>query len=616
MATPAGYVVPSDGDVFVAGLAQGSRWDFGGGPRVLTYSLHSDELSAPFAAGWRDVVARALAAWSDVADIRFAEIEGGEDARASPADLAISLWWDEGAWWAGTGYPPDPWAVGAELYEEGLSRLQWPRPEGDVLLNLASPLMRSTQPGGSALWVTVHEIGHALGLKHPFDDGGAFRPDFATLGIASYDDSLWTVMSYEALGLPRGAGSPATPMPLDVHVVQSLYGANRTHRAGDDAYALVADGVMRTLWDAGGIDTLDASMLGQEAQIDLRPGEHSYHGSKTTPGLPYTMPAISVTAIAWGVDIEHAIGSPRADSIRGNALDNRLAGGGGVDLLWGFAGDDQLAGGAGDDWIDGGEGRDVATFAAAREAYTVLLAPDGALAVGHRAGGADGVDELRDVESMRFADGALAREAADSAMEYLASWPDLAAAFGLDAQSGFAHFVAAGYAEGRALRFDGLEYLASYADLTAAFGIDAARGTEHFITLGRAEGRAVAFDGRDYIASYDDLIAAFGLDAHAAALHYISIGRSEGRAVTFDGLQYIASHGDLIAAFGLDAQRGTTHFVTTGLAEGRSRDAFDAQQYLANYADLQQAFGNGLDAATRHFVAHGYAEGRTDQAFG
>jgi Ca2+-binding RTX toxin-like protein len=63
-----------------------------------------------------------------------------------------------------------------------------------------------------------------------------------------------------------------------------------------------------------------------------------------------------------GVDamlgIEHAVGSPYADALYGNAIGNTLQGGAGNDQLFGRAGNDFLRGGDGDDRIVGSDGFD------------------------------------------------------------------------------------------------------------------------------------------------------------------------------------------------------------------------------------------------------------------
>lgn len=78
--------------------------------------------------------------------------------------------------------------------------------------------------------------------------------------------------------------------------------------------------------------------------------------------------------------------------------------------------------------------------------------------------------------------------------------------------------------------FDSLEYIASYPDLIQAFGVNAAAGAEHYQLYGQAEGRVPdSFDAAQYLANYADLRAAFGNDLDAAAAHYIASGYSEGR---------------------------------------------------------------------------------------
>jgi hypothetical protein len=162
--------------------------------------------------------------------------------------------------------------------------------------------------------------------------------------------------------------------------------------------------------------------------------------------------------------------------------------------------------------------------------------------------------------------------------------------------------------------FDGLQYIASYPDLIAAFGADAAAGEAHYLSNGQSEGREIDdFDEDQYLENYGDLQAAFGDDTDAATLHYIQVGFEEGRS-DVDGLQYIASHDDLIPAFGTNEATGVQHYVQFGRDEGREKDTFDETQYLANYPDLQAAFGDDGNAATVHYIQSGFTEGRVDEA--
>lgn len=117
------------------------------------------------------------------------------------------------------------------------------------------------------------------------------------------------------------------------------------------------------------------------------------------------------------------------------------------------------------------------------------------------------------------------------------------------------------------------EYLASHPDLMAAYGPDPAAAFWHWQVFGQAEGRAAGFDGLDYIAGHADLRAAFGVNPWAGALHYVQHGRFEGRADAFDGGQYLANYADLQAAFGSDTTAAAQHFIVFGAREGRTDDA-------------------------------------------
>jgi Ca2+-binding RTX toxin-like protein len=118
-------------------------------------------------------------------------------------------------------------------------------------------------------------------------------------------------------------------MPLDIAAIQYIYGANMSFHTGNDIYALTNNGVVSTIWDAGGTDTLDASPLGFGTTINLNAGSIMMTG---TSG--------AITAIAYNVTIENAIGSGGNDTIYGNNADNVINGG---------AGNDTMAGGVGND---------------------------------------------------------------------------------------------------------------------------------------------------------------------------------------------------------------------------------------------------------------------------
>ena len=181
--------------------------------------------------------------------------------------------------------------------------------------------------------ILIHELGHALGLKQPFDDGGNDRPTFTELGIGAYDDGHWTVMSYDNTNPSSlSYGHATTPMPLDILAIQHIYGPNLTYHTGNDIYRL-ADGQVRTIWDAGGIDTIDGASLSSSIDLLLEGGTVNYFGYAGAIG------------IAFDVTIEKAIGSRYSDTLVGNEADNAIVGG---------AGNDSITGGDGNDILDGG----------------------------------------------------------------------------------------------------------------------------------------------------------------------------------------------------------------------------------------------------------------------
>ena len=207
------------------------------------------------------------------------------------------------------------------------------------------------------------------------------------------------------------------------------------------------------------------------------------------------------------------------------------------------------------------------------------------------------------------------------ALRYIASQPDLIAAFGADAAKGRSHYETWGIKEGRKITFEPLNYTASHPDLMAAFGIDEIKAVTHYIQWGFKEGRKVTFTrlhALRYIASHADLIAVFGADAQKGLRHYIQFGFVEKRAISFselDALRYVASYGDLILGLGAGVESAVVHYIEVGFREGRTI-RFDPQRYLQapSNADLLNAFGTDYLAATLHYINFGFKEGRTKSA--
>jgi serralysin len=249
------------------------------------------------------------------------------------------------------------------------------------------------QAGNYAWHSILHEIGHALGLKH----GHESQNGFAALP-SNYDSLEYSIMTYRSyVGDTVGAYSygswsaPQTYMMADIAALQRLYGADYTTNADDTTYswtpesgdtwvngeiAIDAGGtvVFATVWDGGGNDVYDLSAYTTDLSIDLRPGAASVFADSQLASLGDGQRASGsiYNALLYDRDprslIESAIGGAGADSLSGNraantltamAGDDTLRGRIGDDRLIGGAGNDQLVGGAGSDRLDGGQGDDV-----------------------------------------------------------------------------------------------------------------------------------------------------------------------------------------------------------------------------------------------------------------
>ena len=237
----------------------------------------------------------------------------------------------------------------------------------------------SLEIGGYDFITFIHELGHAVGLKHPFDnEGGSFVPfpgvnnAFGDYGDFNLNQGINTMMSYDD-GYPAGPlgglspfsvagyGYEGTPMALDIAALQYLYGVNTNYKTGNNLYTLPAANAggayYSAIWDAGGLDTIKAG-AGLAAVIDLRAATGLVEAGGG--GFLSTMAGIhGGFTIAKGAVIENAIGGSLADVITGNSANNLLKGLNGSDTLLGLDGDDRLIGGLGSDILTGGAGSDV-----------------------------------------------------------------------------------------------------------------------------------------------------------------------------------------------------------------------------------------------------------------
>ncbi len=303
--------------------------------------------------GAKDAFTKAAAAWSAVANVTITIVS---DNYQGTGDRSAYTWVEQLT----------------DLGDTVLGEHALPGP-GDLggAFNLAESSFNvaGNREGGYSFVTFLHEIGHGLGLTHPFD-GPANLPGvtgFYSAGDNGLNTLLTTVMSYnDNIGgihpVSDEYGWVSTPMAFDIAAIQLIYGPNMSTRAGNDIYLLPTQNNTTAswlaIWDAGGIDTISAAGSTAGAVIDLRPASLLNH-----PGGGGWVSRVNGVyggiTIANGVVIENATGSDFNDQITGNDAANTLVGAAGEDRIWGGRGNDSIEGGAGRDELHGGDGDDL-----------------------------------------------------------------------------------------------------------------------------------------------------------------------------------------------------------------------------------------------------------------
>lgn len=300
--------------------------------------------------------------------VGFTEIELRLGADDGSADIRIGKSTLQGAdAWA---YYPGPGKGGDVWLDRGL---------GDSYGGMGGMNWEAIQPGDYSYTVFMHEFGHALGLKHSFENGGVGPVP------KQYDSLEYTVMSYDAYQTNPYSSSvdqrdwwaddgnnPQTFMMLDILALQKMYGADYTSAAanpGDTVYRWDSSGgmsinggtfvdlndrpevdtIFMTVWDGGGVDTYDFSGLTVPVSIDLNPGGWVTIDYKNSSNPVQRADLLAGDGEHWATGnianalllekddiqplIENAIGGNGDDRLIGNQTSNVLEGGAGNDVF-------------------------------------------------------------------------------------------------------------------------------------------------------------------------------------------------------------------------------------------------------------------------------------------
>ena len=325
-------------------IAQLDRNNIGWANGLVTFAffegLGADNADEPdfagfqaFTAAQREAVMDAFTLISDVANLTFIQAadNGKSDNRLTFANS--------------TTMPDHVWGYAAGRYydyPEG-QRDQWFSSE--VWVNSDGGI-GSYALGTYNFMALMHEILHGLGVPHPGDYNASADEDitYATHAEYAQDSRQFSIMSYfgaEETGATHGFNFGATPLLHDILILQHIYGANMSTRAGDTIYGFNSNAgrdsfdftinlkPVVAIWDGAGEDTIDLSGYNTASVIDLRQGAFS-----SFAGLTGNL------AIAYGAVIENAIGGGGDDILIGNDSANILNGGAGADTMNGGAGDD------------------------------------------------------------------------------------------------------------------------------------------------------------------------------------------------------------------------------------------------------------------------------------
>ncbi|HYF43343.1 MAG TPA: DUF4214 domain-containing protein [Ramlibacter sp.] len=195
-------------------------------------------------------------------------------------------------------------------------------------------------PGGVAYETMLHELGHAFGLKHPFE-----KHETLPAGTgAGQDNTNTTLMSYTQAG-----GNHTTYSPLDLEALKWLYG-------GD-------------------------GLAGQ-------------YGVGAAAPSPVPAPAPAPAPMPAPAPAPSASPAPAPSAGPGGTGSNQSGGG--------SSANDTLTATAANDVLDGGLGLDTVVYAAGRAGFSIARTATGYKVTDPS--GANGVDALSNIERIKFSD--------------------------------------------------------------------------------------------------------------------------------------------------------------------------------------------------------------------
>jgi hypothetical protein len=333
-------VNPEDSTTFPNGsniIVDGNRWTFRQDTHVLSWALADNGYAWINKETIQDIIGGALEEYTKVSNINFQYIgsySSVASASAGGADFIYTLQ-DLGT----TG------VIASAFFPGDADRTI------DYNYRVVNQINGSTLFSDFLSFVTIHETGHTLGLKHPHNASvlNPLKTGTASVGFVDGYSTLYTVMSYYNETGTNLADSyfAVTPMYFDVLALKGLYGSP-TYReaAGDTQYSITSKHTYQTLVDFSGVNTLDARAATEGWYIQLEDA-----GVKLSYAQPLAANYPNAQVVLGSGYFNNAEGTSYDDAILGTANANTISAGSGNDFVWSYGGGDVIDGGSGLDTL-------------------------------------------------------------------------------------------------------------------------------------------------------------------------------------------------------------------------------------------------------------------------